>query len=90
MPEKKGTTKKADSAKKSKKSAKPAAAKEKTAAAPKESNVAAKQPKRREIGAIVCLFLTVFAFLGYFDSDGWFIQFFRSLLGGLVGRGFYR
>lgn len=88
MPEKKGTTKKSDTAKKSKKSTKPAAAKEKAAAAPTESK-AVQQPRRREIGAIVCLFLTVFAFLGYFDSDGWFIHFFRSLLGGLVGRGFY-
>ena len=88
MPEKKGTTKKASSAKNTKKTTKPAANKEKAAAA-SAANTVAKQPRRREIGAIICLFLTVFAFLGYFDSDGWFIRFFRGLLGGLVGRGFY-
>ena len=91
MPEKKGATKKASSAagsaKNSKQAKKPAAAKEKTSAP--AADTAQRQPRRREIGAIVCLFLTIFAFLGYFDSDGWFIRFFRSFLGGLVGRGFY-
>lgn len=47
------------------------------------------QPKRREIGAIVCFFLFLFTLLAYFDSDGWFIKFFSSLVKGLFGWGFY-
>ena len=47
------------------------------------------QPKRREIGALVCLLLAVFSFLGYFSADGLFIDFFRKFIAGLVGRGFY-
>ncbi len=93
MPEKKGASKNSASAKGAKQSgkssSKSSAAKSKTESKAKAETAAAKQPRRREIGAIVCLFLAVFAFLGYFNSDGWFIRFFRGFLGGIVGRGFY-
>ena len=93
MPEKKGSTKSTSRKKNTKQTAKSSAksAPKKEASAAKSSGNAAavKQPRRREIGAVVCLFLAVFSFLGYFSSDGWFIHFFRSFLAGLVGRGFY-
>lgn len=93
MPEKKGSTKstsrKKDTKQTSKSSAKSAPKKETSAAKSSGNAAAVKQPRRREIGAVVCLFLAVFSFLGYFSSDGWFIHFFRSFLAGLVGRGFY-
>ena len=74
--------------------AKSASAKKKTtASAAKKKSTASKkappkQPRRREIGAVVCLVLAVCSFLGYFSSDGWFIAFFRNVLGGLFGKGF--
>ena len=46
-------------------------------------------PKRREIGAFVCLLLAFFLFLGFGNSDGTVINFFCSLLKGLFGWGFY-
>ena len=49
----------------------------------------AKQPHRREIGAVVCLALGVFAFIGFFSSNALFIGFFRRLLRGLFGCGVY-
>ena len=49
----------------------------------------AKQPHRREIGAVVCLALGVFAFIGFFNSSALFIGFFRSLLRGLFGCGVF-
>lgn len=75
--------------------AKSASTKKKTtsSAAKKKSTASKKappkQPRRREIGAVVCLVLAVCSFLGYFSSDGWFIAFFRNVLGGLFGKGFY-
>jgi len=93
MPEKKGSTKNAGAKKggqqATKSTAKSAPKKESSTTKNSGKNTAAKQPRRREIGAVVCLFLAVFSFLGYFSSDGWFIHFFRSFLAGLVGRGFY-
>ena len=51
------------------------------------------KPLRREIGALVCLLLAVFAALGYFSSFDWakgaFIAFFGNLLKGLFGYGFW-
>ena len=47
------------------------------------------RPIRREVGAVVCLILAVFAALGYFQLDGIFINFFCHLLEGLIGYGFY-
>ncbi|MDD6189153.1 MAG: DNA translocase FtsK [Clostridiales bacterium] len=82
MPAKKGTTKNTSSRKTGKKPAK-------SSASGSSAKTAAQQPHRREIGAVVCLLLAIFSFIGYFSSDGWFIDFFRSFLSGLVGRGFY-
>ena len=49
-----------------------------------------KRPYRREIGAAVCLFLTLFSVIGYFPTDeGAFISLFCNLLKGLCGYGFY-
>lgn len=47
------------------------------------------RPIRREVGAAVCLFLAVFAFIGYFNVDALFINALSGLLKGLIGWGFY-
>ena len=47
------------------------------------------KPIRREVGAVICLILAVFAALGYFRLNGIFINFFCHLLEGLTGYGFY-
>ncbi|SMC36997.1 FtsK/SpoIIIE family DNA translocase [Papillibacter cinnamivorans] len=49
----------------------------------------APKPYRREAGAAVCLLLAIFSFLGYFGIDAIFIRFFRELLSGLFGWGFF-
>ncbi|MDR2356543.1 MAG: DNA translocase FtsK [Oscillospiraceae bacterium] len=46
-------------------------------------------PRRREVGAVVCLLLGVFAFLGFRDGGGVFIGFFRDAVRGLIGSGFF-
>ena len=60
-----------------------------TAAGKKKTTAPTPAPKRREIGALVCLLLAVFALLGFGNSDGKFINFFCKLIQGLVGWGFY-
>ncbi len=55
----------------------------------KTNNAKGKPPKRREIGAVVCLFLGICSVFGYFSSDAWFIKFVRTLGTGLFGLGFY-
>ncbi|MGI5963166.1 MAG: DNA translocase FtsK [Lawsonibacter sp.] len=47
------------------------------------------KPFRREVGAVVCLFLAVFSSFGYFQLDGIFIDFFCRLMKGLLGYGFW-
>ena len=47
------------------------------------------KPLRREIGAGVCLLLSVCAAFGYFQMDALFINFFCSLTKGLLGYGFW-
>ncbi|MCI8423547.1 MAG: DNA translocase FtsK [Lawsonibacter sp.] len=47
------------------------------------------QPFRREAGAAVCLLLAVFTFFGWFRMKAIFIDFFCSLLRGLIGYGFW-
>ncbi len=50
----------------------------------------AKKPIRREVGALVCLVLALFAAIGYFVSDeGAFIAFFCNFIKGLCGYGFW-
>jgi S-DNA-T family DNA segregation ATPase FtsK/SpoIIIE len=66
-------------------------------AAPKKgvpAKAAAKQapagnPARRMIGGLVCLFLSLFSFIGYFDIDAWFITYFCGFIKGIVGWGYY-
>ncbi len=47
------------------------------------------RPIRREVGAVVFLFLAVFTVISYFNNEGSFIVFFTDLLLGLVGWGFW-
>jgi len=53
------------------------------------SRTAQKQPRRREIGAVICLFLAVFSALGYIGSEGVFIRFLSGFMRGLIGFGYY-
>lgn len=46
-------------------------------------------PIRREVSALVFLFLAVFMVISHFNSDGKFIVYFSSLIKGLVGWGFW-
>ena len=49
-----------------------------------------KRPFRREVGAVVCLLLAFFGFIGYVPmEEGAFIALFRDLLKGICGYGFY-
>jgi len=48
-----------------------------------------KSPRRREIGAFLCLIAAIFTFLGYADTTGWLIQGLRAGISGLIGWGFY-
>lgn len=43
------------------------------------------RPIRREVGAAVCLFLALFAALGYFGLEGLFINLLSNCLKGLMG-----
>lgn len=43
----------------------------------------------RGIGAAVCLFLSLFSFIGYADIDAWFIKYFCGFIKGLIGWGYY-
>ena len=49
----------------------------------------APRPIRREVGAAVCLFLAILSFIGYFDVDGWFVDFFCGIIQGGLGWGYY-
>ncbi|MDR3149932.1 MAG: hypothetical protein LBT88_08005, partial [Oscillospiraceae bacterium] len=49
----------------------------------------AKQPRRREVGAVVCLLLGLFSLIGYFTTDGYFIEFFANFIRGFAGYGYY-
>ena len=49
----------------------------------------APKPIRREVGAVVCLFLALFAALGYFGLDGIFINLLSNGLKGLIGYGYW-
>ena len=48
----------------------------------------ASRPVRREVGAVVCLLLAIFAALGYFHIQAIFIDFFCGVVKGLVGYGY--
>jgi len=46
-------------------------------------------PIRREVSALVFLFLAVFMIISHFNTDGKFIVYFSTLIKGLVGWGFW-
>lgn len=46
-------------------------------------------PSKRIIGGVVCLFLSLFAFIGYADVDAWFITYFCGFIKGIIGWGYY-
>jgi len=53
------------------------------------SKAPARRPIRREVGAVVCLLLALFGFLGYFGVEAIFIDWWCGLLKGLLGYGFW-
>ena len=62
----------------------------KTHAAGKHApDTAAKRPVHREVGGVVCLLLAFFGGIGYFGVNALFIDWFRGLLQGLFGYGYY-
>ena len=77
------TTKKSGSSKSSSSSKKSG---KQTASQPPQEPVV---PIRREVGAVIFLFLAVFVTISYFRSEGSFIMFFANLLKGLVGWGYW-
>lgn len=60
-------------------------AKQASVAPPEEPVV----PIRREVGAVIFLFLAVFVVISYFKPEGSFILFFSNLLKGLIGWGYW-
>ena len=67
----------------------PSTPKKRTASRKGKSAAAAqKAPVRRLVAAIVFLAFAVFTFLGYFTSDGVFVNWFCGLIRGLIGNGF--
>lgn len=53
------------------------------------SRSAAGNPSKRLSGAIACLFLSLFSFIGYFNVDAWFITYFCGFIKSLFGWGYY-
>ncbi len=47
------------------------------------------QPVRREVGGMVLLFLGIVAVIALFPSEGWLVDGWRMLIGGLFGWGYY-
>ena len=67
-------------------------------AAPRRSSVARQRdvtppepvvPIRRELGAVLFLFLALFVGISYFRNEGAFVLFFSNLIKGLVGWGYW-
>ena len=50
---------------------------------------AQRRPIRREVWAVICLFLALFCAFGYFNIEAVFIDWFCGLLKGLLGYGFW-
>ncbi|MBR4310267.1 MAG: hypothetical protein IKT79_04490, partial [Akkermansia sp.] len=46
-------------------------------------------PVRREMTAVVFLFLAIFIGISYFRSEGAFVLFFSNLIKGLIGWGYW-
>ena len=53
------------------------------------ASAAAQKPIRREVTGAALAFIGLFSFLAYFSIDAIFISGLRSVIGGLVGWGFY-
>ncbi len=53
------------------------------------NNMPIGNPTKRAIGAVVCLCLGLFSFIGYFNVDAWFITYFCGFIKGIVGWGYY-
>lgn len=85
---KSGSSKKSTSTKKTNSKANTKAAKAKPAE-PVVPPAPPAPPIRRELSAIVCLFLAVFLVISHFNSDGRFVVFFSNLVKGLLGWGFW-
>lgn len=51
----------------------------------KKDNIVA----RRGVAAVVCLLLSLFSFIGYFDVEAWFITYFCGFMKGIFGVGYY-
>ena len=83
---KKSSTKKTAS----KTSTKTSAPKKKSTPKPQEINPPEPViPIRRELGAVLFLFLALFTGISYFQDEGAFVQFFSHLIKGLVGWGYW-
>ena len=54
-----------------------------------KSNSTAQKPIRRELGAVICFFLGLFTFIGYFNVDALFIEYICTFIKGLIGYGYY-
>ena len=52
-------------------------------------NMPVGNPAKRAIGAVVCLLLGLFSFIGYFNVDAWFITYFCGFIKGIVGWGYF-
>lgn len=78
-------------AQKAKSGGKGSSAKGKSGAASQKAKQkqSAARPVRREVGAIICLFLGIFSIIGYFNVDAWFIDIFCGFIKGLIGWGYY-
>ncbi len=89
MAQSKKTSSSSASGKKSGSGTKNSASKPKKASAPVTPPEPPAPPIRREVGAVVFLFLAVFLVISHFNTDGKFIVFFANLVKGLVGWGFW-
>ncbi|MCL2567893.1 MAG: DNA translocase FtsK [Oscillospiraceae bacterium] len=55
----------------------------------RKAEPARSSPRRREIGAVICLFFGIFTCLAFFNTEAWLIQWLRTILTGFLGWGFY-
>ena len=55
----------------------------------KKKKAPAPAPFRREVGAVICLLLAIFAVFGYFHIKAIFVDGFCSLVKGVVGYGYW-
>ena len=46
-------------------------------------------PVRREMAAVIFLFLAIFIGISYFKNEGAFVLFFSNLIKGLIGWGYW-